>query len=213
MLKSRYYILAPLMVAGCLLGAPANADNFSFTGNLAGDDSVQTFDFSVGASSSVTLRTWSYAGGTNAAGQAIARGGFDPILALFALPGGSLIGQNDDGGGNVAADAVTLAHFDTFLQELLAPGNYRVSVMQFANFAVGPNFSNGFSGSGTLNFEDVTGDFRDSHWAFDILNVNSAVQNGVPEPSTWAMMILGFAGIGFMAYRRSRKSTMALTAA
>ena len=26
----------------------------------------------------------------------------------------------------------------------------------------------------------------------------------VPEPSTWAMMILGFAGVGFMAYRRSR---------
>ncbi len=34
----------------------------------------------------------------------------------------------------------------------------------------------------------------------------------VPEPSTWAMMIVGFAGIGFMGYRRSRKSTMALTA-
>jgi hypothetical protein len=29
----------------------------------------------------------------------------------------------------------------------------------------------------------------------------------VPEPSTWAMMILGFAGVGFMAYRR--KSTRA----
>jgi hypothetical protein len=28
-----------------------------------------------------------------------------------------------------------------------------------------------------------------------------------PEPSTWAMMILGFAGIGFMMYRR-RKSAM-----
>ena len=28
---------------------------------------------------------------------------------------------------------------------------------------------------------------------------------GVPEPATWAMMILGFAGIGFMGYRRSRK--------
>ncbi len=27
----------------------------------------------------------------------------------------------------------------------------------------------------------------------------------VPEPSTWAMMILGFAGIGFMAYRRKPK--------
>jgi hypothetical protein len=36
--------------------------------------------------------------------------------------------------------------------------------------------------------------------------------HAVPEPSTWAMMILGFAGIGFMAYRR-RKSTVALAAA
>ncbi|WP_247521354.1 choice-of-anchor K domain-containing protein [Bradyrhizobium sp. 190] len=34
----------------------------------------------------------------------------------------------------------------------------------------------------------------------------------VPEPSTWAMMILGFAGVGFMAYRRKR-SGKALTAA
>ncbi|SHM84978.1 PEP-CTERM protein-sorting domain-containing protein [Bradyrhizobium lablabi] len=33
----------------------------------------------------------------------------------------------------------------------------------------------------------------------------------VPEPSTWAMIILGFAGIGFMAYRR--KSNPALAAA
>jgi hypothetical protein len=34
---------------------------------------------------------------------------------------------------------------------------------------------------------------------------------GVPEPSTWAMMILGFAGVGFMAYRR--KSKMAISVA
>jgi len=30
--------------------------------------------------------------------------------------------------------------------------------------------------------------------------------SAVPEPSTWAMMILGFAGLGFLTYRRSRKS-------
>jgi hypothetical protein len=30
----------------------------------------------------------------------------------------------------------------------------------------------------------------------------------VPEPSTWAMMILGFAGIGFMAYRRKLKPVL-----
>ena len=34
---------------------------------------------------------------------------------------------------------------------------------------------------------------------------------GTPEPSTWAMMLLGFIGLGFMAYRR--KSKPALTAA
>jgi hypothetical protein len=33
----------------------------------------------------------------------------------------------------------------------------------------------------------------------------------VPEPSTWAMLLLGFAGVGFMAY--SRKSKPALMAA
>jgi hypothetical protein len=31
----------------------------------------------------------------------------------------------------------------------------------------------------------------------------------VPEPSTWAMMLLGFAGIGFMTYRRKSKALMA----
>jgi hypothetical protein len=28
----------------------------------------------------------------------------------------------------------------------------------------------------------------------------------VPEPSTWAMMLLGFGGLGFVAYRKSRKA-------
>ena len=29
----------------------------------------------------------------------------------------------------------------------------------------------------------------------------------VPEPSTWAMMILGFVGVGFMAYRRKQNGS------
>jgi PEP-CTERM motif len=32
--------------------------------------------------------------------------------------------------------------------------------------------------------------------------------SAVPEPSTWAMLILGFAGIGFMAYRRKSKPVL-----
>jgi hypothetical protein len=34
--------------------------------------------------------------------------------------------------------------------------------------------------------------------------------SAVPEPATWGMMLLGFAGLGFMAYRRKNK--MALSA-
>jgi hypothetical protein len=37
----------------------------------------------------------------------------------------------------------------------------------------------------------------------DIANIAA-----VPEPSTWAMMILGFAGIGFMAYRQKSKPAL-----
>ncbi len=31
---------------------------------------------------------------------------------------------------------------------------------------------------------------------------------GVPEPSTWAMMLLGFGGVGFMAYRKKSKPAL-----
>jgi PEP-CTERM motif len=49
----------------------------------------------------------------------------------------------------------------------------------------------------------------DSFKQFEI-NISAAV----PEPSTWAMMVLGFAGVGFMAYRRTRKNDgLALPAA
>jgi PEP-CTERM motif-containing protein len=48
----------------------------------------------------------------------------------------------------------------------------------------------------------------------DDVTLSSNVTNvaAVPEPSTWAMMILGFAGVGLMAYRRSRKSRIAVPA-
>jgi hypothetical protein len=38
-------------------------------------------------------------------------------------------------------------------------------------------------------------------------SLTGTITAAVPEPSTWAMMILGFAGVGFMAYRRKSKPT------
>jgi hypothetical protein len=37
--------------------------------------------------------------------------------------------------------------------------------------------------------------------------------SGIPEPSTWAMMLIGFVGIGLAAYRRTKKNAVALVAA
>jgi hypothetical protein len=37
------------------------------------------------------------------------------------------------------------------------------------------------------------------------LNIEPVVA-GVSEPSTWAMMILGFCGVGFLAYRRRHQA-------
>ena len=40
-------------------------------------------------------------------------------------------------------------------------------------------------------------------------NVSLNVTSAVPEPSTWAMLILGFVGVGFMACRRRNGATLA----
>jgi uncharacterized membrane protein len=34
-------------------------------------------------------------------------------------------------------------------------------------------------------------------------------ETSIPEPSTWALMLLGFAGFGFLGYRNARQGTLA----
>jgi len=42
-------------------------------------------------------------------------------------------------------------------------------------------------------------------WTFSIPAVNVMSDLDVPEPSTWAMMLAGFAGLAFAGYREARK--------
>ena len=47
-------------------------------------------------------------------------------------------------------------------------------------------------------------------YVFDNGTFTTQVAGAVPEPSTWAMLLLGFAGVGFMAYRRKAKPAFRL---
>ena len=44
----------------------------------------------------------------------------------------------------------------------------------------------------------------------EIRGSNVSFSQSAPEPSTWAMMILGFCGVGFLAYRRKSKASFRL---
>lgn len=202
--------LAAILIIGIGMGSAAAAD-YSFTGNFRTDNEVAMFGFSVGSASTVQLRTWSYAGGTNAAGTAIARGGFDPVLTLFMGDGTRIGGQDDGGCALVATDAVTGQCWDTNFTSALAAGNYIATIQQFNNFAAGANLSDGFLFDGAANanfrngFVDASDNKRDSHWAFDILNVNQAdvPTTAVPEPGTFVLLGLGILG---MAVRRKQRA-------
>jgi len=209
---SRLLILGAVVLVALAMVPATFASDFSFTGSFTQDDNVQLFHVTVGATSTVTFRTWSYAGGVNAAGQTIPHGGFDPILAVFDSTG-LLIGQNDDGGcGLVSADPVTGECYDTYFTATLDPGTYTVSVMEYDNFANGPNLSDGFLQQGQGNFTgpdfcgvtggfyDVTCDQRTNQWAFDALNVGNVTTT--PEPASLLLMGSGLLGVAGMIRRK-----------
>ena len=94
------------------------------------------------------------------------------------------------------APTVLLSSFDTSGKSLSNMGWTPVS---FEFTATGP--------TATLTFESTTtglsgnGDYPTAFGpALDNVTVTA-----VPEPSTWVMMLLGFVGVGFVAYRRKSK--------
>jgi hypothetical protein len=57
-----------------------------------------------------------------------------------------------------------------------------------------------------------TGFGRAPYFGIDGVNLVQQQVSPVPEPSTWAMMLLGFAGIGYGVYRRKKAALATLAA-
>src|SRR5271165_176730 len=62
------------------------------------------------------------------------------------------------------------------------------------------------TGSDSLEFFDA------NNPGLDYLD-NVSLTAGIPEASTWAMMMLGFAGLGFAGYRKTKRGEPVLSAA
>jgi PEP-CTERM motif len=48
---------------------------------------------------------------------------------------------------------------------------------------------------------------------YDTISFTTSVTSSVPEPATWAMMLLGFAGMGFVGFRRAKTRSVSFVAA
>jgi hypothetical protein len=104
-----------------------------------------------------------------------------------------------------------------------SPASASYSVSDSNNQSLlGGTVIHGTSGNGNLNWNYITGTFT-ADTATSYLQFTEILGGGnagillddvkvapVPEPSTWAMLLLGFAGVGLMAYRRRDKPSIRL---
>ena len=116
---------------------------------------------------------------------------------MFSWPRSMMIAVNCLGRSSVRAISAI------FQNGLSAP--YGSLVGQIGNgsfFFIGTNYNGVAAASGTLSLYYFDSNYED--------NTGSIVANvsAVPEPSTWAMLILGFAGVGFMGYRRRNQRVL-----
>jgi hypothetical protein len=81
-----------------------------------------------------------------------------------------------------------------------SPANGIISIFGYASdyVQINPN--------GPGSFTDIGTAVVPGSWT--LLDSTAIPAPSVPEPSTWAMLLLGFVGIGFMAYRRKSKPAL-----
>jgi hypothetical protein len=95
--------------------------------------------------------------------------------------------QNPPGSGGFNAEIDNIL-YPSGTNELSYQGGIALLLNDGATYYLSADGNPGNSGAGTGGYYDALS--------------SATFAPPVPEPSTWAMMILGFCGLGFMAYRR-----------
>jgi hypothetical protein len=88
-------------------------------------------------------------------------------------------------------------------------GDTLVDTVTFAVSDTSPTLETfNWAGITTVNWKGSSTVHYQSQIVVDNLTVNQSV-NAVPETSTWAMMLAGFAGLGVLGWRRNKAATFA----
>jgi hypothetical protein len=80
----------------------------------------------------------------------------------------------------------------------------------YSNFI---QFAYNYSAAPVLTFTSGVSVYSTDNYVNYVDPMVSGSISAVPEPASWAMMLLGFAGLGFAGYRRAKKSTTTFAAA
>ena len=136
--------------------------------------------------------------------------GFDPLVpaslsfidyANEATEGGGISYDNlfySDGAPIVCAFPFTGTFVDPFGMAFTIAGGDKVDLWGDGNFGPGGSLTYGVAVTDGVDKLD-----------YQFAGINAAI----PEPSTWAMLLVGFASLGFAGYRRSQKGSAAIVAA
>ncbi len=199
-------LIALLLCSSQVASADAILAHFSFTGSFANDSDVQLFDFSISADTTlVSINTLSLIGGTNAAGEVITGGGFNPYLSLWDQSTGNWV---FDTAIKNTADEALISSASSYSYGTLMAGNYILALSQFDNVAAGTNLSAGFAADlGLSSFAGsppftLNGGGGSGHWAVDFHNVDSASISAVPLPGAFGFMVSGLLGMAALIRRK-----------
>ena len=233
---SRKYALPMILLVICFAAPGVLADSTSFTGTFANPEQTFTTTLTVSAPAAVTLQTWGFGGGTNADGEIIPAGGFDPLLAVFSGTGAGATILTDSM-GNAIATSDLLSNYGSYtgcspagevniggdvcgditMSLSLAAGTYTVLLSDagyipdavFDNGALGEGFSDLTSGVfQTCNTVGSSTTCQDDtgNWALDILAPHTVTTTPPATPEPMTLMLLGGGLFGVGVHRRRRKA-------
>lgn len=197
----------------CLLllsSAASWAASISWTGSFVGDNEMFLVSFTLPTGGDVTIQTWGYGGGVNAAGVTIPAGGFAPALALFESWDPQNLAGLDALGGTAPNDCTPIglrnpdngSCLDALIQVTLAPGSYFFTLTQQGNTPSDGTFGDGFTGNGSF-LDPISGNERTKNWAVDLVGPDD-MQTGVPEPAAALPLALALMAGFWRVRRRSR---------